>query len=242
MELLVNIGYLVASKYIQQPFTRVWDIYIAQNALIAENRLEAPFPFPGLYHTARYIQQNQGYSGFFQTAGFNTVCAVLNPFLVYAHNSVLQLFISVPRSNAELFRLRVLAIFTSTLVSYPLQYLQYRASMEVPCKENNHQPRSALQIAKYTYATEGVRGFFRGSITSIVGLLFYRLTYFTLHAAFVESLPEERVFSRMLFGYLSTVVSGLVTYPVDVIRRRAMLRVGSGKAPANCYRVLVDVV
>ena len=53
--------------------------------------------------------------------------------------------------------------------------------------------------------------------------------YFTLHSFTQGAVSESNLLGRFAIGYGITVVAGLATWPMDVMRRRAMLRVGNGK-------------
>eukprot|EP00488_Nonionellina_sp_1-RS-2012_P001121 TRINITY_DN1776_c0_g1_i2.p1 TRINITY_DN1776_c0_g1~~TRINITY_DN1776_c0_g1_i2.p1 ORF type:complete len:138 (-),score=31.04 TRINITY_DN1776_c0_g1_i2:272-685(-) len=75
--------------------------------------------------------------------------------------------------------------------------------------------------------TDGVAGLYRGFVISCVGIMVYRGFYFGLFDTIRPMLPESSPFLVTFgIGYAVTVSAGLLSYPIDTIRRRMMMTSG----------------
>ena len=216
---LILAAITVVQKYVETPFSRIWGIYMAQGALIAEGRLSAPF-VSGMIGVTRHVIKQDGYKGLFQSAGFKTVASLTEPYIHFASNSLVLLLFPTPKNNTDLLVLRIVASVVSTLATYPLSHIKYRMLMDSPAQ-------SATDVVTATYKAEGIKGFYRGVGATMGAVVLYRGVYFSLHSLTQGAVSESNLFGRFAIGYGITVVAGLATFPIDVVRRRAMLRVGN---------------
>merc|ERR1712114_156138 len=79
-----------------------------------------------------------------------------------------------------------------------------------------------------TIATDGIQGLYRGFVISCVGIVVYRGFYFGLYDS-LKPIPlgdGGSLFMSFILGYTVTVSSGLLSYPIDTIRRRMMMTSG----------------
>jgi len=85
-----------------------------------------------------------------------------------------------------------------------------------------------LMYTKKTIASDGVAGLYRGFVISCVGIIVYRGCYFGFYDTLKPLLlaKDASLLSSFLLGYAVTVSAGLVSYPVDTIRRRMMMTSG----------------
>ncbi|XP_018653823.1 LOW QUALITY PROTEIN: putative adp,ATP carrier protein [Schistosoma mansoni] len=88
-------------------------------------------------------------------------------------------------------------------------------------------------------AGDGIAGLYRGFVISCVGIIVYRGFYFglydTLKPIFLG--PDAGVAISFCLGYGVTVTSGLISYPIDTIRRRMMMTSGQAvkyKSSIHC--------
>jgi len=85
----------------------------------------------------------------------------------------------------------------------------------------------------------GRGGVYNGFVVSCVGIVFYRGAYFGLYDTFADT-PTMRsggFLAKFALGYSVTVAAGLLSYPLDTIRRRMMMT--SGKH-AGKYKNSID--
>jgi len=85
-----------------------------------------------------------------------------------------------------------------------------------------------VDVYKKTLKSDGIVGLYRGFVISCVGIIVYRGCYF----GFYDSLKpivlgdDASLFLSFVLGYTVTVTSGLISYPIDTIRRRMMMTSG----------------
>jgi len=85
-----------------------------------------------------------------------------------------------------------------------------------------------VDVYRKTLASDGIQGLYRGFVISCVGIIVYRGCYFGFYDSLKPILLGEDagLFSSFLLGYGVTVTSGLISYPIDTIRRRMMMTSG----------------
>jgi len=86
-----------------------------------------------------------------------------------------------------------------------------------------------IDVYRKTLASDGIAGLYRGFVISCVGIVVYRGFYFGLYDSLKPILLKEEnasLFLSFLLGYTVTVSSGLLSYPIDTIRRRMMMTSG----------------
>jgi solute carrier family 25 (adenine nucleotide translocator) protein 4/5/6/31 len=85
-----------------------------------------------------------------------------------------------------------------------------------------------IDVYRQTLKTDGFPGLYRGFVISCVGIALYRGAYFGLYDTFKPIIIGEKSSFLLDFclGYAITVTAGLLSYPVDTIRRRMMMTSG----------------
>lgn len=85
-----------------------------------------------------------------------------------------------------------------------------------------------IDVYRKTLASDGIQGLYRGFVISCVGIVVYRGFYFGLYDSLKPILLGDNagLGASFLLGYGVTVTSGLISYPVDTIRRRMMMTSG----------------
>ena len=112
---------------------------------------------------------------------------------------------------------------------YSLDYCRTRLANDLKSskKGGSRQYSGMIDVYKQTIATDGVAGLYRGFVISCVGIFVYRGFYFGLYDSMRPMRPENAPFLlTFALGYSVTVVSGLLSYPIDTIRRRMMMTSG----------------
>lgn len=85
-----------------------------------------------------------------------------------------------------------------------------------------------IDVYKKTLKSDGIVGLYRGFVISCVGIVVYRGCYFGFYDTLKPMLLGEDggLFLSFCLGYGVTVTSGLISYPIDTIRRRMMMTSG----------------
>jgi len=129
---------------------------------------------------------------------------------------------------------------TSLIVVYPLDFARTRLAMDVGSgkeREFNGTVDTILKTAKS--AGWGKGGVYNGFVVSCVGIVLYRGAYFGLYdtVSDVDWMRGAGFLKKFALGYTVTVSAGLISYPLDTIRRRMMMT--SGKH-AGKYKSSID--
>eukprot|EP00488_Nonionellina_sp_1-RS-2012_P001120 TRINITY_DN1776_c0_g1_i1.p1 TRINITY_DN1776_c0_g1~~TRINITY_DN1776_c0_g1_i1.p1 ORF type:complete len:135 (-),score=31.16 TRINITY_DN1776_c0_g1_i1:399-803(-) len=113
---------------------------------------------------------------------------------------------------------------------YSLDYGRTRLANDVKSVKKggaDRQYSGLVDVYKQTMKTDGVAGLYRGFVISCVGIMVYRGFYFGLFDTIRPMLPESSPFLVTFgIGYAVTVSAGLLSYPIDTIRRRMMMTSG----------------
>lgn len=96
-------------------------------------------------------------------------------------------------------------------------------------KGGERQFNGLIDVYTKTLKTDGIQGLYRGFTISCVGIFIYRGMYFGLYDSLKPILLGEdaSVLLSFLLGWGVTVTAGLMSYPIDTIRRRMMMTSGS---------------
>jgi solute carrier family 25 (adenine nucleotide translocator) protein 4/5/6/31 len=113
---------------------------------------------------------------------------------------------------------------------YSLDYARTRLANDTKNskKGGERQYNGLLDLYKKTLASDGIAGLYRGYVISCVGIFIYRGMYFGLYDTLKPILikPDASFWISFALGYVVTVTAGLMSYPIDTIRRRMMMTSG----------------
>ena len=137
---------------------------------------------------------------------------------------------------------------TSLCAVYPLDFARTRLAADVG-SGGDRQFGGLVDCLKQIATKEGPQGLYRGFGISVVGIVFYRASYFgmfdTGKAMMFPDAKKANVLAMWAFAQVVTVSAGVVSYPLDTVRRRLMM--DSGRADKmytgtiNCFqRILAD--
>lgn len=116
---------------------------------------------------------------------------------------------------------------------YSLDYARTRLANDTKSskKGGERQFNGLIDVYRKTLATDGIAGLYRGFVISCFGIVIYRGCYFGFYDTLKPILLGDNASLLLSFslGYAVTVVSGLISYPVDTIRRRMMMTSGQAE-------------
>merc|ERR1711974_168501 len=120
---------------------------------------------------------------------------------------------------------------TSLLFVYSLDYARTRLANDNKSskKGGERQFKGLVDVYKKTLASDGVAGLYRGFCISCVGIIVYRGFYFGLYDTFKPIIlgDDVGVLASFCLGYAVTLTAGILSYPIDTIRRRMMMTSGA---------------
>ena len=113
---------------------------------------------------------------------------------------------------------------------YSLDYARTKLANDLKSssKGGERKYNGLIDVYRKTLQTDGVVGLYRGFVISCVGIVVYRGCYFGFYDSLKPILlgDDASIALSFMLGYGVTVASGLISYPVDTIRRRMMMTSG----------------
>jgi len=127
----------------------------------------------------------------------------------------------------------------SLMFVYSLDYCRTRLANDAKSKDGKRQYSGMIDVYAKTIKSDGIQGLYRGFVISCVGIFIYRGMYFGLYDSIKPIVLGENasVFLSFLLGWAVTVTAGLMSYPIDTIRRRMMMTSGQAvkyKGSVDC--------
>lgn len=116
---------------------------------------------------------------------------------------------------------------TSLVFVYPLDYARTRLAMDVGKSKAERIYHGMIDCILKTFKTDGILGLYRGFLVSVQGIILYRAAYFGLFDTSKLFLPDPHntsVIISFIIAECVTTVSGLISYPLDTLRRRMMMQ------------------
>jgi solute carrier family 25 (adenine nucleotide translocator) protein 4/5/6/31 len=118
----------------------------------------------------------------------------------------------------------------SLLVVYPLDFIRTRLATDIGKAESDREFKGMADVVSKIMKTDGLLGVYRGFSISVIGIFIYRALYFgmfdTGKDAFFKDFKNANIFLTWLFAQSVTVFAGIMSYPIDTIRRRMMMQSG----------------
>lgn len=117
---------------------------------------------------------------------------------------------------------------------YSLDYARTRLSNDLKSSKKGGQKQFSglVDVYKKTYASDGIKGLYRGFVISCVGIVIYRGLYFGIYDSVKPILPgdlKDNILANFALGWGVTVGAGLASYPLDTVRRRMMMTSGEAE-------------
>lgn len=135
----------------------------------------------------------------------------------------------------------------SLMFVYSLDYARTRLANDAKASGKGGSERQfngLIDVYRQTLKSDGFVGLYRGFLISCVGIVVYRGFYFGLYDTLKPILLGEDAGLLISFclGYGVTVSAGLMSYPIDTIRRRMMMTSGQAvkyKGSIDCTLQIV---
>jgi solute carrier family 25 (adenine nucleotide translocator) protein 4/5/6/31 len=118
---------------------------------------------------------------------------------------------------------------TSLMVVYPLDFARTRLAADVGKGPAERQFMGLTDCLSKIYKSDGLKGLYQGFGVSVLGIIVYRACYFGGYDTLKRVLFKEgktSILFKFLVAQAVTGCSGLVSYPLDTVRRRLMMQSG----------------
>jgi len=227
----------ITSKTIAAPIERIKLVVQNQEEMIKKGTLEKPFN--GVSDCFSYLMKNEGVAAFWRGNMANCVRYFPTQALNFAFKGKIKAQFKLKKEDSAVTKLGKniasggLAGALSLCFVYSLDYTRTRLANDLKSTKagggGERQYSGLIDCMKKTYSAEGFAGLYRGFVISCVGIVVYRGFYFGLYDTIIPNLGEDVGFAvRFGVGYAVTVTAGLLSYPIDTIRRRMMMTSGEG--------------
>jgi len=222
------------SKTVAAPIERVKLLVQNQDEMIKQGRLDRPYK--GVMDCCSRVMQTEGIYPFWRGNLANVLRYFPTQALNFAFKDAIKVAFATPKdaSQAKKFTMNILsggmAGTCSLTFVYSLDYARTRLANDAKGKGGERQFNGLIDVYTKTLKSDGIQGLYRGFAISAVGIFIYRGMYFGLFDTLKPLLlgDNPNVSLSFLLGWGVTITAGLMSYPIDTIRRRMMMTSGGG--------------
>merc|ERR1711981_947516 len=222
------------AKTAAAPIERVKLLVQNQDEMIKQGRLDKPYT--GVIDCTKRVLATEGVGPFWRGNMANVLRYFPTQALNFAFKDKVKAMINVPKDASYGKKVAGniasggIAGSMSLFFVYSLDFARTRLANDNKGKGGERQYNGLIDVYRKTLATDGIQGIYRGFVISCVGIFIYRGMYFGLYDSLKPILLGEdgSVLLSFLLGWGVTITAGLMSYPIDTIRRRMMMTSGSG--------------
>merc|ERR1711988_1653888 len=231
------------SKTAAAPIERVKLLVQNQDEMIKQGRLDKPYS--GVVDCVQRTLRTEGVIPFWRGNLANVLRYFPTQALNFAFKDTIKCIFKTPKDAPQWqkFGTNILSGGVAGSMSltfvYSLDYARTRLANDAKGKGGERQFNGLIDVYVKTLKTDGIQGLYRGFAISCVGIFIYRGMYFGLYDSLKPILLGEdaSVLLSFLLGWGVTITAGLMSYPIDTIRRRMMMTSGSAvkyKSSIDC--------
>jgi solute carrier family 25 (adenine nucleotide translocator) protein 4/5/6/31 len=221
------------SKTAAAPIERVKLLVQNQNEMIKQGRLDKPYS--GVVDCVQRTMKSEGILPFWRGNLANVLRYFPTQALNFAFKDTIKSMFKTAKDapQYEKFGKNILsggvAGSLSLMFVYSLDYARTRLANDAKGKGGERQFNGLVDVYRKTLKTDGIQGLYRGFTISCVGIFIYRGMYFGLYDSLKPILLGENpsVLLSFLLGWGVTITAGLMSYPIDTVRRRMMMTSGA---------------
>nr|ALS04533.1 ADP,ATP carrier protein 3 [Acartia pacifica] len=222
------------SKTAAAPIERVKLLVQNQGEMIKQGRLDKPYT--GVVDCATRVLKTEGVYPFWRGNLANVLRYFPTQALNFAFKDTIKAAFKTPKDapQTQKFATNIasggVAGTMSLLFVYSLDYARTRLANDAKGKGGERQFNGLIDVYVKTLKSDGIQGLYRGFVISAVGIFIYRGMYFGLYDSLKPILLGDApgVMASFLLGWAVTITSGLLSYPIDTVRRRMMMTSGAG--------------
>jgi len=220
------------SKTAAAPIERVKLLVQNQGEMLKQGILDKPYS--GVVDCTMRTAKSEGITSFWRGNMANVIRYFPTQALNFAFKDTVKSLFKTAKDapQYEKFAKNILSGGVAGSLSltfvYSLDYCRTRLANDAKTKTGTRQYNGMIDVYVKTIKSDGIQGLYRGFVISCVGIVVYRGFYFGLYDSLKPLLlgADANLFASFLLGYAVTVSSGLLSYPIDTIRRRMMMTSG----------------
>jgi solute carrier family 25 (adenine nucleotide translocator) protein 4/5/6/31 len=241
----------IISKTAAAPIERIKLLVQNQDEMIKAGRLDRPYK--GIIDCTMRTFQTEGVLPFWRGNLANCIRYFPTQALNFAFKD--QIKIMFKASNKDSYGTKFgkniasggVAGAMSLCFVYSLDYARTRLANDAKGSAKGggeRQFNGLIDVYKKTLKSDGIQGLYRGFVISCVGIVVYRGCYFGFYDTLKPIVlgDDAGLFLSFCLGYVVTISSGLLSYPIDTIRRRMMMTSGQAvkyKGSIDCFTTIV---
>jgi len=221
------------AKTAAAPIERVKLLIQNQDEMLKSGRLDKPYT--GVVDCTKRVLSTEGITPFWRGNLANVLRYFPTQALNFAFKERIKAVFKVPKDAPFAQKLGSniasggMAGTLSLCFVYSLDFARTRLANDNKSKDGTRQYNGLIDVYKKTLASDGIGGLYRGFVISAVGIFVYRGMYFGLYDSLKPVIlgDSPSPFSSFFLGWAVTIVSGLMSYPIDTVRRRMMMTSGA---------------
>merc|ERR1711915_983770 len=232
------------SKTAAAPIERVKLLIQNQDEMIKQGRLDKPYN--GVLDCTKRVLSTEGVYPFWRGNLANVLRYFPTQALNFAFKDTIKGAFATPKSAPQWQKFATnitsggVAGTLSLMFVYSLDFARTRLANDAKGKGGERQFNGLVDVYVKTLKSDGIQGLYRGFAISAVGIFSYRGMYFGLYDTLKPLVlgPDAGVTVSFLLGWAVTVTAGLMSYPIDTVRRRMMMTSGGGvkyKGSMDCF-------
>jgi len=224
------------SKTIAAPIERVKLLVQNQDEMIKQGRLDKPYS--GVIDCTKRTLATEGIAPFWRGNLANVLRYFPTQALNFAFKDTIKAAFATPKdaSPGRKFATNIASGGAAGTLSlcfvYSLDFARTRLANDNKGADGKRQYNGLIDVYRKTLKSDGIQGIYKGFTISAVGIFIYRGLYFglydTLKPMFLGS--DSSAFMSFFLGWAVTIVSGIMSYPIDTVRRRMMMTAGTGSS------------
>ena len=234
----------VISKTAAAPIERVKLMVQNQDEMIKQGRLDRPYS--GVIDCTTRTMKTEGILPFWRGNLANCIRYFPTQALNFAFKDQIKSMFKMNKTDsyATKFSKNIASGGAAGAMSlcfvYSLDYARTRLANDAKGASGDRMYNGLIDVYRKTLKTDGIQGLYRGFVISCVGIIVYRGCYFGFYDTIKPILlgDDAGVMASFALGYVVTISAGLVSYPIDTIRRRMMMTSGQAvkyKSSIDCF-------
>jgi len=241
----------IVSKTAAAPIERVKLLVQNQDEMLKTGRLKEPYK--GMVDCMRRVSTEEGVYYFWRGNLANCIRYFPTQALNFAFKPRFKRMFNVDKEKDGWLLWSAANVVsggcagTASLVFvYSLDFCRTRLANDNKSakKGGERQFNGMLDVYKKIYQSDGIAGLYRGFTISAIGIFVYRGFYFGLYDTVKPLFPKsvrDNFFVNFALGWSVTTVAGLLSYPIDTVRRRMMMTSGEGTKYASSFHAFTSI-
>merc|ERR1711887_145594 len=221
------------SKTAAAPIERVKLLVQNQDEMIKQGRLDKPYN--GVIDCTTRTLKTEGIIPFWRGNLANVLRYFPTQALNFAFKDTIKGLFATPKTAPQWKQFATniassgFAGSLSLTVVYSLDFARTRLANDAKGKGGERQFNGLIDVYVKTLKSDGIQGLYRGFTISAVGIFIYRGMYFGMFDTLKPIIlgADAGVGASFILGWAVTITSGLMSYPIDTVRRRMMMTSGA---------------